>query len=160
MTLPATRSPDVITPPARFLAIDDLGGWKIKTYGVAGAAPRVRPQLLATARLRALTALPDRPDRIGAFGVGFLIIHDGPGCCLTLLHWWMRPDTLHQRAFATPIAAPRALAPLASAAIGAVSDLLLTDHERAAWTTHVLSRPAAPDVDAYLADAFHPGAPA
>ncbi|WP_213454288.1 hypothetical protein [Rhizomonospora bruguierae] len=58
------------------------------------------------------------------------------------------------RAFATPTAAPRALAPLASAAIGAVSDLLLTEHERAAWSRLVRDRPDAPDVEGYLADVF------
>jgi hypothetical protein len=145
---------------ARFLAVDDLGGWKIKTYGVAGAALRPRPELLATARLRALAALPARPDRVGAFGVGFLIVHDGPGRCLVLLHWWVRPDTLHQRAFATPTDTPRELAPLASAAIGAVSDLVLTDHERAAWMRHVLVSPNGPDVDRYLADVFPATVPA
>jgi hypothetical protein len=136
----------------RFLATCDVDGWKIKTYGIAPAAARPRPELIRAARRRAATALPDRPDRDGAFGVGFLIVRDGPERCLAMVDWWAHLDELYQRVFAAPAALPQALAPQDSPAIGGVCELAVTAHERSAWLRHVLANPAGWDIDGYLAD--------
>jgi hypothetical protein len=134
-----------------FLHIDDLCGWKMKTYGIAAGA-RPRPALMAAAVRVANGTLPQRPDLDGAFGLGFLIVHDTAGCCLALVHWWVRPDELHQRVFVATPDAPRSLAPPATATIGHLPELAIIEHERQALLRHVLDRPAGPDVDAYLTD--------
>ena len=133
-----------------FLAVSDLCGWRIKTYGVAITRPRT--ELVGAAKRLATSVLPERPDLDGAYGVGFLIIHDTKHCCLVTIDWWMRTDELHQRAFVAPADEPRSLQPLTTATIGRISGLAILDHERQAWLRNVLDRPAGPDIDAYLAD--------
>jgi hypothetical protein len=139
-------------PRTAFLTVADLAGWRIKTYGIA--ADRPRGELVAAAKRRAATVLPERPDLDGAFGVGFLIVHDTPGCCVASINWWMRPDELHQRAFIAPPDEPRLLAPLTSATIGRTPELAVIAHEHLAWLAHVLNRPALPDLEAYLGAAL------
>jgi hypothetical protein len=135
----------------RFLQIGELCGWRLKTYGIAGGS-RPRPELVAAAMRVTADALPKRPDLEGAFGLGFLIVHDTAACCLALVHWWVRPDELHQRVFETTPDAPRALMPPVTATIGHLPELAIIEHERQALLRHVLDRPAGPDVDAYLTD--------
>lgn len=144
---------DVTIGPTRcrFLHVDDVRGWKLKTYGIA-SRPRPRPELVAAAVRAAPGILPERPDLDGAFGVGFLLVHDTPGCCQALVHWWVRPDELHQRVFVAAPEAPRSLVPPLTAAIGHLPELAVIEHERQAFLRHVLDRPAGPDVDAYLAE--------
>lgn len=141
----------------RFLSTVDIDGWRLKTYAITSGDARPRRELVAAARLQAAATLPERPDRIGAFGVGFLVIHDddGTGRCTALIDWWIQPDELHQCAFAAPAGAPRALAPLATTAIGGTSELTITAHEGRAWLRHVSANPAGRDIDGYLADVFH-----
>jgi len=133
-----------------FLAVNELAGWRMKTYGIAAARPRA--ELVRSALRRAASVLPERPDLDGAFGVGFLIVHDTEGCCQALVDWWMRPDELHQRAFIAPPDEPRLLAPLGTATIGRIPELAIIAHERQAWLRNVLDRPTGPDIDAYLKD--------
>ena len=134
-----------------FLQLEDIGGWRIKTYGVA-SGPRPRSALLAAATRVAVDALPKRPDLDGAFGFGFLIVHDTAGCYGALVHWWVRPDELHQRVFVTSPDTPRALLPPTTATIGHLPELTIIAHERQALQRHVLDRPTGPDLDAYLTD--------
>jgi hypothetical protein len=138
-----------------YLATSDVDGWKIKMYGIAPAAARPRAALVSAARRLAATALPKRPDQDGAFGVGFLIVRDGPDRCLALVDWWMHADELHQRVFAAPGDHPQELEPEASTAIGGVFELEVTAHESQAWLRHVLDNPAGCDIDGYLADTLH-----
>jgi hypothetical protein len=134
-----------------FIGVSDLCGWKIKTYGIAGGS-RPRAALLTAASQVATGTLPARPDLDGAFGLGFLIVHDATDGCLALVHWWVRPDELHQRVFAAAPEQPRSLAPPPTASIGHLPELAIIEHERQALLRHVLERPAGPDLDAYLTD--------
>jgi hypothetical protein len=133
-----------------FIGVKDLSGWKIKTYGVA-CGPRPRAELVTAANRVATGTLPQRPDLDGAFGLGFLIVHDADDGCLALVHWWVRPDALHQRVFAATPDEPRSLAPPPTATIGRLPELAIIEHERQALLRHVL-RPSGPDLDAYLSD--------
>ena len=133
-----------------FLAVHDLGGWQIKTYGIASTRPR--PELVGAAERLAASVLPERPDLDGAYGIGFMIIHDTKHYCLVTIDWWMRTDELFQRAFVAPPDEPRSLQPLTTPAIGRMSGLAVLDHERQAWIRNVLERPGGPDIDGYLAD--------
>jgi hypothetical protein len=139
---------DVDQRPITFLTIHDIDGWKIKTYRTTPLAGG----LLTAARLRAADSLPPRPDRVGAFGVGFLIVHQTTDSCFALVDWWVREDQLHQRVFAAPPDRPAAFEPLLAPVVGCVPALGVIDHERQAWLRHVLANPAGPDIDGYLAD--------
>jgi hypothetical protein len=138
--------------PIRFLSTHDIDGWQLKTYGIAATGGRPRPELIRAARQQAADTLPHRPDRVGAFGVGFLIVHDARDSCYALVDWWVREEELHQRVFSAPPDQPGALAPLRTPAIGSVWELAVTAHEQQAWLRHVLANPAGPNLEAYLAD--------
>jgi hypothetical protein len=142
-------APLAVTRP-RFVSTVDLNGWRFKTYW---ASPDGRPQsgLLATARIRATTALPERPDMVGAYGVGFVIVELSHRRLLAQVSWWVRPDELYQRSFA---AADRhsVLQPSATASVGGACELAVTAHEAGAWLRHVLANPAGPDIEGYLTD--------
>jgi hypothetical protein len=144
----------IASPRPGFLTVTELQGWKFKTYGIATAA-RPRTALVQAAHRLAVQALPDRPDLAGAYGVGFLIVHDTDGCCLALIDWWVRPDELCQRVFVAPPDEPYSLAPQPTATIGRIPELTIIAHERQAWLRHVLDRPSGPDLDGYLADTLH-----
>jgi hypothetical protein len=157
MTAPlaAGRSLLAATRP-RFLGTVDLSGWRFKSYW-ASQDGRPRPALLAQARLHAAGALPDRPDRVGAYGVGFMIVEASPSRLLAQVSWWVRPDELYQRSFAAPgvtdsLDEPLMLAPAVTPTVGGSCELAVTAHEAGAWLRHVLANPAGPDIDAYLAD--------
>jgi hypothetical protein len=141
---------DVDQRPITFLTTHDIDGWKIKTYCTSplGAQP------LMAARRRAADTLPPRPDRVGAFGVGFLIVHQTTDTCFALVDWWVREDQLHQRVFAAPLDRPADFEPLLAPVVGCVPALGVIDHERQAWLRHVLANPAGPDIDGYLSDTF------
>jgi hypothetical protein len=153
-----THSLAVLAP--RFLGVVDLSGWRFKSYW-ASADGRPRPAVLAQARFHAATALPDRPDRVGAYGVGFLIVDVSPFRLLAQVSWWVRPDELYQRSFAAlpePDGAPVHLAPSVTPSVGGSCELAVTAHEGGSWLRHVLANPAGPDIDGYLADVYAPPA--
>ncbi len=141
---------DVDQRPITFLGTHDIDGWKIKTYRTT----HLGAGLMSAARHRAAGALPERPDRVGAYGVGFLIVHQTAGSCFALVDWWVREDELHQRVFATDPDRPTAFEPLHTTVVGRVPALDVLGHERQAWLRHVLANPAGPDIDAYLADTY------
>jgi hypothetical protein len=136
----------------RFLATVDVDGWQIKTYGSAPADALPRGELVRAARVHAATVLPDRPDRVGAFGVGFLIVRDGLDGCLALVDWWAHGDELFQRVFAAPADRPQALEPQTTGSVGGVCELEVLAHETVAWQRHVVANPAGRDIDGYLTD--------
>jgi hypothetical protein len=157
MTAPLAAGPaPLATARPRFLGTVDLSGWRFKSYW-ASLDGRPRSGLLAQARLHAAGALPDRPDRVGAYGVGFMMVDALPSRLLAQVSWWVRPDELYQRSFAAPGGAecldePLMLAPSATPTVGGSCELAVTAHEAGAWLRHVLANPAGPDIEAYLAD--------
>jgi hypothetical protein len=140
-------------PRPGFLATVDVDGWQLKTYAITSGHAHPRPELMVAARRHAAAALPRRPDQVGAFGVGFLVVHDDTDSgCLALVDWWVRPDELHQRVFVAPAKRPGALEPLGTAAIGGVWELAVTAHEGQAWQRHMIDNPGRRDINGYLAD--------
>lgn len=139
---------------SRFVGTADIDGWRIKTYRVS---PTTGAHMLAAARRSAAATLPVRPDRVGAFGVGFLVVHFTECRLLVQLNWWVRPAELYQRTFAAPADSPKDLAPLDTAAISGISELAIAAHEGAAWRRHVIANPAGPDIEAYLRDVHQAG---
>jgi hypothetical protein len=140
---------DPLTFGSRFVGTADIDGWRIKTYQVS---PATGSSMLAAARRSTVATLPARPDRVGAFGVGFLVVHLTECRLLAQLNWWVRPDELYQHTFAAPPESPQDLAPLDTAAISGISELAIAAHEGAAWRRHVIANPAGPDIEAYLKD--------
>jgi hypothetical protein len=134
----------------RSLGVVDLNGWRFKKYW-ASVDGRPRSDLVARARVCAATALPDRPDRVGAYGVGFIIVESSPSRLLAQVSWWVRPDELYQRSF---VALSGPFMPSETASVGGACELAVTAHEAGAWLRHVLANPAGSDIESYLADAY------
>ena len=133
------------------VGVVDLSGWRFKSYW-ASVEGRPRSDVLARARSCAAKALPDRPDRVGAYGVGFLIVESSPSRLLAQVSWWVRPDELYQRSFCA--AEGGAFLPSETASVGGACELAVTAHEGGAWLRHVLANQAGPDIEGYLADAY------
>ena len=142
---------DPVTFGSRFVGTTDIDGWRLKTYRIS---PATGSAMLSAARRAVAATLPARPDRVGAFGVGFLVVHLTEVRLLAQLNWWVRPDELYQHTFAAPSDDPQALAPLDTAAISGICELAIAAHEGAAWRRHVIANPAGPDIEAYLKDVY------
>jgi hypothetical protein len=135
------------------VGLTDLRGWRLKIYSVGVVATtRPPPTLVGAIRQHVVDVLPERPDLDGAYGIGFIIVHESDEGCLVFIDWWVRPDELHQRALSAPPDQPRSLMPLATANVGGMDELAVVSHECNSWLRHVLDRPTWPDIEGYLAD--------
>ncbi|MFI7061535.1 hypothetical protein ACIBL3_11165 [Kribbella sp. NPDC050124] len=147
----------MITGPHQPRTISYLGprefdGWRVKYYGIAKSG---RPDdALVAAAEHAVKQLPSFLDDDESYGVGFVIVHEAGHRSYVLIDWWAAQNEIHQRMLSAPGDAPDQLAPHASAAIGCVWELAVTDFERRAWLQHVLANPDGPDLDAYLGASF------
>lgn len=134
----------------RFLRHVDLGGWRLKVYGIATNGRTVRPELVDTTLTLASQFLPRPAVAEGRYGTGFVIAHDAAAIAIALVYWWQSQNELHQRIFTGPSATPDALTPYADPAAGCVWELGIIDFERRAWLEDVLMNPAGPDIERYM----------
>jgi hypothetical protein len=126
----------------RFIGREDIGGWRMKVYGIGTHAPDARPEFVEATVDAARDALPD-----GA-GAGFVIAHDAAGAGLGLVYWWANDNEIHGRSFASPLDDPRALTPIDGTGLACVWEMEVLDFERRAWLEDVLKND---DLEAYLA---------
>lgn len=138
--------------PIRFLELWEPSGWRVKVYGIAYRSPEPRSQLLSAAKDVALHQFTRAAVRHAHYGVGFLIVHDGRGANFVLVDWWANENELHSHAYISPSDDPGSLVYAApTGPIACTWDLVVVAHERQAWVDTILTNPAGPDVDAYLA---------
>ncbi|GLW66804.1 hypothetical protein Arub01_50480 [Actinomadura rubrobrunea] len=145
--------------PISFLGPHETAGWRLKVYGITTEGARPPAGLVDAALTLAPEVLPApavlrdgaEPDR---YGLGFVVVHRAGDFCFALYDWWAGENELRQRLYSSPLDAPRALRPHPTPAVFCVWEGAVVDHERRAWLRHVLTRPEAPDVDAYLRDTF------
>jgi hypothetical protein len=137
----------------RALDLLDLGGWRVKLYGITYRGERPVQALVHAAAAAAQERLP-RPAVTGdRYGVGFVGAHDGRGANFVFVDWWANEDELHHLTWVSSKEEPGRLQPTGPDDFTACAwDLALIGHERASWVRHVLSRTQGPDVEAYLAD--------
>lgn len=136
--------------PLRFIAFEQLGGWRLKVYGIAATGGMPRSELVAATLSLASVALPQPAIADDRYGIGFVIAHDAASISIGLIYWWQSFNELHQRVYTGPWDSPRAMTPLAHPAAGCVWELGIIDFERRAWLEDVLANPAGPDVELYM----------
>ena len=137
----------------RFLDLAAFDGWRLKVYGLAYRAERPGQAVVDAALAAAREALPRPAVTEDRYGVGFLGAHAGRGANFVFLDWWETENDLHHRAWRSSPDAPERLRPTGpDDLVACTSDLAVIGHERTAWMRHVLTRPAGPDLDAYLDD--------
>ena len=131
-----------------------VGGWRVKQYLVTVDESAMEPAVVEAAE----SFLPKLlPTSAAAPRLVFSVLHKGVDAIWLNLYAWVYGEILHCRAANASFAEPATFTPLAEPLIGCVWELPALVHERSAWVRHGL-RPAAPAVDAYLAD-FLPEGP-
>jgi len=134
----------------RFIALRQLGDWRVKLYGITLQDRAERPAFLEATMALAATALPRPALTEDRYGIGLAIAHDARVACIALVYWWENQNELHQRVFVGPREDPSAMKPLADPAAGCVWEMGVLDFERRAWIADVLANPAGPDIERYL----------
>ena len=150
---PAPYHPRMMRPLGRL----DVPGHALKLTAIHLAdRPAPGPAVLDAAREAAHRVLPPAAEREGGSeGFGFAVLHEGLQGTWLLLHWWAHGDILCGRLLrAEPGGsefAPQDDRPLRAC----VWELVVFEHERAAWVAAMLRE--APDPAAYLARAMPEG---
>lgn len=131
------------------LEVLDRDGWRLKLYGIVyGERPFERAAFEEGLAL-AWSWLPRPARATGRPGVGFAIAHQGRGADYLVLGFWDNENELPLRVFVRR-GGDAGWRPAAENESFCVWDLELLWFERQAYVETVLSRPQAPDLDAYL----------
>lgn len=136
--------------PTEFLGVWQLGGWRVKVFGVAYEGETVAPRLLDDAKSLAARALPQPAADGSRYGVGFVVVHDGRGGNWVLVDWWANDNELNQVLYQSSDEAPSDFEHVTSGLISCVHEMKVIVHEYEAWLTTFLANPDGPDVEAYL----------
>jgi hypothetical protein len=134
--------------PARFLGLWEIGGWRMKAYGLHAANARLLPELVTAARDLTTRSLPG--NMAGAYGVGFVGVHCGRDSNFVFIDWWACENELHHHVFTSSLQNPLELVRAPDGVTACVWDLQLIWFERNVWVDKVLNNPRGPDLDAYL----------
>jgi hypothetical protein len=141
------------TRPVRFLQISERDDWRLKVYGIAYGRERPDATLVDAAVAAGHGQLPTPAATADRYGVGFLGVHQGRAVNFVFVDWWAQENELHHHVWFSEQSQPTALrAWRPEDPIGCAWDLGLVAFEREAWIRNVLTSPADPDLDAYLAD--------
>ena len=139
-----------------FLEVLSVGDWKIKVYTIAKTGNFQYPDFYAEVKAK----LPEWLRRENSFeasheGIGFLLLHAGTEGLFSLVNWWVDHYMLNTHIFLTDPAAPARFTELSGDGLApCVWELAVIDHERRAWTKHILQQYPTPDYAAYLAATF------
>jgi hypothetical protein len=132
------------------LGIVERAGWAVKITGITadGELPDEVEVAAAVGSAQRLLPQPARTEKRP--GAAFLIVHRGAEALWAIVGWW-ELDILYQRLFrADPGTVTFRRVP-PDGPTACVWELLAIDYERRSWVTHVLERPADPDLAGYLA---------
>jgi hypothetical protein len=124
-------------------------GWIVKLTGIT-ADSDLPDDVQFEAAVTAVTPhLPQPSHTENRIGISFLIVHRGTEALWAILGWWQL-DILYHKTFRADLGtvAFRPVPPDGPTAC--VWELLVIDHERRSWVTHVLQRPDDPDLAGYL----------
>jgi hypothetical protein len=133
--------------PLAFLGLGSRDGWRIKRYSVVYGEDALDVAAFREVEARLLGELP-AAEGAGRPGVGFVILHQGRGANYVVLAWWDRENELPLRVW---VDVGEGWRPASGSESVCVWDLEIIWCERQAYVHHVLSKPRAPDLDAYLA---------
>ena len=138
--------------PIRCMELWQIAGWRIKVYGIAYQRPSPRHALLEAAKMVALPHLSQAAEKHNHYGVGFLGVHDGRGANFVFLDYWADENELHHHVYVSPTEQPAQMEYITPTGLTAcVWDLRVMCFERQAWLESVLTNPAGPNIDTYLA---------
>ena len=133
--------------------------WRLKLYDIDKDGGAIDAAAFEPGIELALKDLPTPAVTDERPGVGVIIRHQTPTLLYLILCWWGRVNEMPIRTFGNELGEGADIRGRGwRAAQGdesvCVWDLDVIAHERNAYVDHVLSRPDAPDLEAYLADAI------
>ena len=136
--------------PVTFLELWEVGGWRLKLYGLSYEHEKPNPDLIAAAKQVIPLHLPP-PNADGAQGVGFVGVHQGRERHYVFVDWWARDTELRHHLFLSSVNSPLELEYAGGTGVlASVWGLQLIWFERNAWVEKVLANPRGPDLEAYL----------
>ncbi len=140
----------------RFLEIAELGGWRIKLYGITQKGDRIHPNLMESAKRIVEKKLPRPAVGGGRYGIAVLMVHQGREGGFVILDSWVGENMLEHHAYY--LAKPdfqeyRELRRDEPAFC--VWEMEVIDFERRAWTKRVLANSQGPDLQAYLSACYN-----
>ncbi len=87
--------------------------------------------------------------------IGFLILHRGTEGIFSLINWWIGDNMLNTHIFKTDYNQPISFDKISGDGLApCVWELEIINHERVAWTNHVLKKAPQPDFESYLKSSF------
>ena len=129
-----------------------LAGWQLKIYGISASGAELAQDLVRRVVSQTEEVLPGAPN--DGVACGFVQLHQGTEAIWLLIDLW-RHDILEHRHFRAELDdEPVFWCHRSDSGVACVWELAVICHERSAWVRHVLSRPAAPDLEAYMADGY------
>lgn len=132
----------------------EIGGYRLKIYGIAHDRPQPSEALVAAAQVTIERYLR-QPTRQEAYGVGFVGIHDGRTENQIFLDRWVNENELLHKVWVSHKDRPmQILEPREDHNSVCVWDLKVQCAEREAWIKHVIGNAQGYDFDAYLEDTF------
>ena len=157
--------PSAMTFAEKYLSapgVIETGGRQVKRYHVSGTGDVIQ-EGIQEAAYGFLPRLLPKPDDQTPPG-GWAVLHKGAGVPAYLVAYsWTWGNVVECRAAVAGIPElgcedenPENFIALDRPWVGCVWELAPFGHERSAWVRHVL-RPAAPDLDGYLADVLPEG---
>lgn len=140
----------------RFYQLIQTGDWWTKVYHIT-----YRDPFGAQASLdKAIATLPQWLEKAEAQTdisgkVAALIVHEGQDGIWFILSWWVGDNMLQTQTYYSSLDQPEILMPhTTEGSIACVWELAVINHERIAWTNHILKQ-TRPDYKALLTDVLN-----
>jgi hypothetical protein len=139
------------TRAARFLELWEWQGWRIKVYGLATQSEYPAEALVQAAKEIAQQRLPQPAISDHHYGLAYMIVHEGETGDYVIVDWWFDQDIVQHHLYGAPKGHNGALQYHWPPGAGfCVWELAICWFERQAWVETILSKPEAPDIEAYL----------
>lgn len=139
-----------------FLGLWEFHDWRLKAYTISPAGVEPAQELIEAARALAEDRIAESAGSGENYRVGYVGVHAGKTGNFVFIDWWSNENEVYHHVYASSAEQPtdfQYLTPTGASAC--VWDLQLIWFEREAWVASILSRPEAPDIDAYLATTTH-----
>jgi hypothetical protein len=147
------------TRPIQFLELWNLNGWRLKVYGISARHPTLTPTLidtkiLAKAKKTAGSTAFSAPPPANAYGLGYVIVHEGRYGCWLLLDWWTDEILLQHQLYRAAEESPHPFNRVATDLVACLWELKVIAFESDAWISTIKASESGATLDGYLDHRF------
>ncbi len=135
----------------------ETDGWTIKIYTIAKLGEFNHPEVYANAKAQLPTWLKlTNGFNSGHNNIGFLILHAGTEGVFSIINWWIGNNMLNTNIYKTDFETQDQFEKISGNGLApCVWELEVINHERVAWTNHILKKAPQPDYKTYLNTTFN-----